>query len=330
MDQERRSLRLGAAVIVCAVVLRLAATGFFSPLTRTLERPQFLSLLTYLETGRVVRPSQTLPTQETEPTPSTATTQTTAPPPTAAVFFPEDAGRVELQDEIGAAPDLAALLTEPLTLTLTAPGPRVLILHTHTTESYTPEPGREYTPSSDFHSLEEQYNMLAVGDYLAELLEGYGIQVIHDRSIHDYPSYNGSYEDARTAIEGYLAQYPTIQVVLDLHRDAAENSDGTQVAHIAQRAGAQAARLMLVMGSDAGGLEYPAWRENLALAVKLQAALEGIWPGLCRPIDLCAQRFNQDLSPGALLIEVGGAGNTLTQALAAMEPLAQALTALSS
>ncbi len=327
MDQERRSLRLGAAIIVCAVVLRLAATGFFSPLTLALARPEVLSLVTYLETGRVVRPAEIPTATATVPTPTPAAT-TAAPSRAAPVFSAQDAEKVEIKDEIGADPDLAALLLSPLDLDLTGPAPRVLILHTHTTESYTEEPGREYTPSSDFHSLEEQYNMLSVGDRLTELLEERGVAVIHDRSIHDYPSYNGSYEDAREAIEGYLAQYPTIRLVLDLHRDAAEDANGDQVAHTVQGNGTQAAQLMLVMGSDAGGLNYPAWRENLALAVKLQATLESLWPGICRPLDLCAQRFNQDLSPGALLIEVGGAGNTLSQALAAMEPLAEAIDSL--
>ena len=85
---------------------------------------------------------------------------------------------------------------------------------------------------------------------------------------------------------------------------------------------------MLVMGSDKGSLSYPNWETNLALAVKLQAALEQTYPGLCKPIKLVASRYNQDLSTGALLVEVGTAGNTHAEALAAAEILAEGILAL--
>ena len=85
---------------------------------------------------------------------------------------------------------------------------------------------------------------------------------------------------------------------------------------------------MLVVGSDAGGLSHPHWQENMALAVKLHAQLEKNCPGICRPISFRSQCFNQDLSPGALLVEVGAAGNTRAEALLATEQLAQGILAL--
>ena len=85
---------------------------------------------------------------------------------------------------------------------------------------------------------------------------------------------------------------------------------------------------MLVMGSDKGSLSYPNWERNLALAVKLQAQLEQTYTGLCRPIKLVTSRYNQDLSTGALLVEVGTAGNTHAQAIRAAEYLAEGIVAL--
>ena len=169
--------------------------------------------------------------------------------------------------------------------------------------------------------------MLSIGDRVAQILEAAGISVIHDRTLHDYPSYNGSYLDAREAMESYLAQYPSIRLVLDLHRDAAEDGDG-QMDTSAQVNGAESAQVMLVVGTDEGGLEHPQWQDNLSLALKLGVQLERLYPGICRPISLRTERFNQDLSAGALLIEVGAAGNTHAEALTAAEALAQAIAAL--
>ena len=119
----------------------------------------------------------------------------------------------------------------------------------------------------------------------------------------------------RQTIEGYLAQYPSIEMVLDLHRDAANDPAGMPVAFTAEVDGARCAQLMLVVGSDEGGLTHPDWKENLANALKLQALLNRIAPGLCRDIDLRTERFNQHETDGSLLCEFGASGNTLSQAL---------------
>ena len=146
--------------------------------------------------------------------------------------------------------------------------------------------------------------MLCIGDAVANILRSHGIGVLHDRQVNDYPSYNGSYTRARETMAEYLNQYPSIQLVLDLHRDASDNG-GNQLKTLAQVDGEPSAQLMLVVGTN-----YDAWQENLALAAKLHAQLERENPGIMRPISFRSQRFNQDLSPGALLIEVGAAGNT--------------------
>ena len=170
--------------------------------------------------------------------------------------------------------------------------------------------------------------MLSIGERVVEVLAQHGISAIHDRSLHDYPNYNSAYSNSREAAQYYLNRYPTIQLILDLHRDALE-SGGKQLRTAAQVDGASAAQLMLVMGTNAGGLSHQNWEQNLSLGLKLQCQLERQSPGITRPMALRSQRFNQDLLPGALLVEVGAAGNTHREALLAAEQLAHAIGALS-
>lgn len=323
MDHQRRSLRIGAAVIGGAVALRLLAGGWLAPLVEALTRPETVAVLMYLETGRVVRPYSALTYPAESPVPE-MTQPGPQPPP---VFSPEEGEVLELDNETGYDPDLSRLLTAPLEWELDDGSPRVLILHTHGSESYTPSPGEDYEESGDYRTLDEDYNMICVGERVAQRLEAAGIRVIHDRSLHDYPSYNGSYTNARESMEAILAREPGIRLILDLHRDAAATDYG-QLDTTAWIGGEEAAQLMIVVGTDDGGLYHPNWEENLALALKLQAQLERRHPGLCRPLNLCAQRFNGDESPGALLIEVGAAGDTRREALLAAEALADGIIAL--
>jgi len=239
---------------------------------------------------------------------------------------PEDAQLVEVNSACGYQVDLQAMLEMPLSWDLTQDGPAVLILHSHGTESYTKT--EEYQESSDYRTLDLGYNVVSVGEQIAQVLEAGGVQVLHDKTLHDYPSYADSYNHARQAIEKYLAQYPSIRMVLDIHRDSVEDKSGQQIAYTVQAEDGTAAQVMMVVGTDASGLNHPNWRENMALAVKLHAQLEKMAPGVCRPISFRSQRFNQDLSSGAMLIEVGAAGNTRQEALLAAELTAQAILSL--
>lgn len=333
MDLEHKSLRIGAVAILCAIVFRLLGSGVMNTAVQALSQPEVASFLLYLETGRVVRPGQ-LPseTKPTEPVPETtaaAVTHETVPQePTVtqevqAVFSQEDALAVEVNSVCGYEVDVGALLQQQLDWDLVAEGPSVLILHTHGSESYTRT--EAYVESTDYRTLDTQYNIVSIGARLAQLLEAGGIQVIHDTTLHDQPSYNNAYQRSREAAQAYLDQYPSIRLILDIHRDAAEDSSGQQVAKTVSIAGQTAAQLMLVVGTDAGGLTHPNWEENMALAVKLHAQLEKNCPGICRPISFRTQRFNQDLSSGALIVEVGTAGNTRQEALLAAEVLAKGI-----
>ena len=324
MEAERRSLQIGTYVVVGALLLRLLGGGLPEKIAGFLAKPKVASFLLYLETGRVLRPAQgqTPPVipEETEPAPPE-----TQPP---AVFAEMDAQAVEVLNYNGYDADLEALVTQPLTWNLKQDAPTVLILHTHGTESYTKT--EDYQESSAYRTLDEDYNVVSVGTYLAELLEGAGIQVVHDKTLHDYPDFNGSYDYARASIKEYLEKYPEICLVLDLHRDAVEIKSGEQFRSTVSTPRGASAQLMMVVGTDAGGLYHPNWEENMSLAVKLHVQLERAVPGICRSISFRTQRFNQDLCPGGTLIEVGAAGNTRQEALLAAEYLAEAIIALSS
>ena len=319
-----RVLRTGAAAIALAVVLKIFTSV---PLPTKLFNAQSVSRwVIYLETGRIL--AETVPaTQATEPTPTVIEKE---PPeePRRLSFSPSDGDLVNIRSSWDCALTPRELVMEPLDWDLTGDEPTVLIYHTHAMESYTPQAGEDYTEEVPFRTADLDYNMVSIGTRLAELLENAGISVLHDTTLHDAASYNGSYASSRETVEKYLAQYPSIRLVLDIHRDAAEDGSGHQVATTAETAQGDTARLMLVLGSEAGGLYNPNWQENYALAVKLQAVLEQESPGLCRELHLTDQRYNQDLSPGALLIEVGAAGNSHDEALRAMTPLAEAIAAL--
>ena len=213
--------------------------------------------------------------------------------------------------------DLEALAAEGLSLSLPADGPQVLIFHTHSSEAYTPEGTDVYEASDPYRTEDKAYSVIRVGDVLAEKLEASGLTVLHDREIYDYPSYTGSYRRSGEAVERCLAQYPSIRVVIDLHRDALGSGD-TVYKTQAQLDGRTSAQVMLLVGTGENGLWHPNWRENLKLALYLQNAAAARYPSLIRPIELVSERYNQQLSPGMMILEVGSNGNTLREALTAV------------
>ena len=223
---------------------------------------------------------------------------------------------VYLRNYAGYEVDLSTLEAPALTLADTD-APQILILHTHTTESYTMDGTDIYQESSTARTTDLDFNTVRVGEEMAEIFRQAGFGVVHDTRLYDYPAYNGAYTRSGAAAEEWLAQYPSIRIVLDVHRDALAAEDGTVYKTAAEVGGEKVAQCMLVVGTDAGGQPHSGWRQNLALAVELQHQLNADWPTFARPIVLRTSRFNQHLSPGSLLVEIGSHGNTLQEALAA-------------
>ena len=210
----------------------------------------------------------------------------------------------------------ASQLTGDFAATLQSGGPQVLIIHTHGTEAYTMPTGEEYEPSDNHRTLERDKNMLRIGDEMAEILTSRGIGVVHDRNLYDYPNYSGAYDRSLASIKKYLAQYPTISFVLDVHRDAVEDANGSEYKLLSAEE-PNAAQLEFVIGSDGGGLSHDHWRENLRLACAVQKTVSAQYPTLMRPIVVRNSRYNQHMTTGSLLIEVGAAGNSLAEAIVA-------------
>lgn len=204
--------------------------------------------------------------------------------------------------------------------------PQVLIMHTHATEAF--EQSTEYYDKSyNSRSTTEAQNIISVGNAIEKQLAAAGIKVLHDKTLHDYPSYNGSYDRSAKTIKEYLKKYPTIKVVLDIHRDAIER-DGSRLSCVTTIDGKDAAQVMIISGCDDGTMDYPKWKENLRFAVRLQNEMETLFPGLTRPVMLCYRRYNQNLTTGSLLIEIGSHGNTLSEAQYSGELVGKSLVSL--
>ena len=239
----------------------------------------------------------------------------------------DSAQGVYIENRPGLDLDVAALASADLSLELPEDGPQVLIMHTHGSEAYTPDGTDTYVPTGECRTLDTAKNVVRVGDEIARVLTEMGLTVVHDTQLYDYPEYNGAYDRSLAAVEAWLEQYPSIRVVLDVHRDALVGEDGTIYKPITTVGGEQAAQVMLVMGSNAL-YDHPGWQENLSLAVKIQKEMNTLWPTLARPIGLRENRYNQQTAPGAMLVEVGSHGNTLQEALAAARMFARALGAV--
>lgn len=345
MEQHKQILRMGAAVVILAIVLRLIGAGFFSPIREMFENPKVLSFFVYLQTGRVVRYGSLEAPQSTSPTeqkpPEEAKPQETQPQepqpeeskpikPVRPVFGEEDLSLIGVTYRCNYRPALAPLLSQSLDLSLIGDAPTVLIVHTHATESYEKQPGEEYVEDVTYRTRNEAYNMVSIGEEVARILREGGITVLHDRSFHDYPSYNGSYNHARSSIEAYLEKYPSIQMVLDIHRDASDGANGRQMVTSATVNGEASAQVMVVIGTDESGNYHPNWRENLSVGLKLTAIMERNTPGITRPLTLRSERFNMDLTAASLLIEIGAAGDTHAQAMVAAGELARGILALAN
>lgn len=228
-------------------------------------------------------------------------------------------------DDVLAAAAQAGL---PFSVEVGSAEPQVLILHTHATETYQTWDELLYDPDFTARTQDTALNMCAVGAAMAQVLNEAGIATLHDTTLHDSPSYTESYARSAQTARDYLSRYPSIRVVIDVHRDAIESGDA-RVRPVTEIEGESTAQVMIIAGCGNGTtVRLPDWQQNLAFAAAWETSMETLYPTLTRPV-LCGYRFyNQDVSTGALLIEIGGHANTVRQAVRAGQYAARALAVL--
>ncbi|MCM1364213.1 MAG: stage II sporulation protein P [Faecalibacterium sp.] len=225
-------------------------------------------------------------------------------------------GSVKVKNTNDTKIDIKQMLSEKVDLSIDKSKPAVLIYHTHTTESYQYIDRNFYATGYVSRNTDESRNMVRVGDAICEQLEKAGFVVLHDKTIHD-AKYNGAYERSRATVVEYLKKYPTIQITLDIHRDAIQQTNGVKIKPTATINGKKAAQVMIISGCQekGNGIEnFADWRYNLVFATHLQKEMEETFPGLTRPIFFCPRRYNMNLTHTSLLLEIGSDSNTLEEA----------------
>lgn len=291
--------------------------GQETPTLPTVTQPEPSEPAEPTETAAAPEPSDPMPTAPAEP----EVPLKDAIPTTIKGSGEGYAGGVYIKNKTDYEVDVEALLNKPLDY---GASPAVLIVHTHASEAYNPAGEDIYVESDPSRTEDLRFNVVRVGDELQKVLEARGITVYHDRQLHDYPSYNGAYTRSMASVQSYLEAHSDIKVVIDLHRDALEG-DGKLYKTVAQVGDTPCAQVMLICGTDFSGLAHPGWRDNMSLALKIQSRMAQIYPTLARPLKLSQYRYNQHVSPGALIAEIGTNGNTLKEAIAAAQRFGQCL-----
>ncbi len=231
-------------------------------------------------------------------------------------------GDLYINNSTGYKPDIEGLLNSSLSSPTvdylsSTNAPTVLIVHTHGTEAYSSDGAISYEDNGSeiARSDDIRQNVVSVGAVMAEILNEKGISTLHCTVMHDSIQYKDSYSRAEETIKQYMEKYPSIKLVIDLHRDSIVKSSGELVRPVTLVDGNAAAQIMCVVGSDWGGGYCPNWQDNLSLALKLRQRLNAKYTNICRPTDLRSQSFNQELAPYSLLLEIGSSGNSRKEAM---------------
>ncbi len=206
--------------------------------------------------------------------------------------------------------------------------PLVLILHTHGTEAFAPEGAVGIPSDSTMRSSDPAENMVAVGSVMADRLNAAGVPTLHCETMHDLESYANSYIYSAETVRRYLKEYPSIQYIFDVHRDAIAGSSGDLVKPVCLVNGKPSAQVMLLVGTNEKGADHPDWEQNLSVAVRLQQKLTTKYDRFARPINIRGASFNEQYRPGFLLIEIGSAANSLSEAKNAASALADTIAEL--
>ena len=200
----------------------------------------------------------------------------------------------------------------------------ILIFHTHTCESYSQSENYKYEPTGNYRTTDLNYSVARVGDELSNYFTGFGFNVKHNKTYHDYPAYTGSYSRSFKTVQDILKDFNS-DIIIDLHRDAiGSREDYAPLVKIGED---YCAQVMFVMGTNGGGLNHPNWETNLKFSIKIQQKANEMFPGLFKPIVLRNSRYNQNLGKAACIIEVGATGNTLDQTLCSMKYLSRVFNA---
>ena len=205
---------------------------------------------------------------------------------------------------------------------------RVLLYHTHTWEAYEMTEETAYTPTETWRTKDERHNMVRIGQELKKCLEQLGFEVVHDQTAFEPPTLSSAYSRSLEMLEARLAAGETYDYILDVHRDA--YSGTYNGANHARQDGKEIAYVMMLVGKGTGATnsgfdERPDWPKNLDLAQRITQGMNAQVDGVAREVKVKTGRFNQHVSTGALLVEVGNNRNTLEQALAACPVIAKAL-----
>lgn len=213
--------------------------------------------------------------------------------------------------------DVHKLLGVDMSVNTMVEGPVILIYHTHSQEGY-----------SDSEIGDEKKSVLGLGDELEKLLEEEGFSVLHHKGKYDVGDRNHAYSNAAPALEQLLKKYPSIQVVIDLHRDGVP-----ETTHLVTEVnGKKTAQIMFFNGlsrtTTQGNITHlpnPYIEENLALSFQLELAAKEYYPNFARKTYLKGYRYNMHMCPKSILVEVGAQTNTYEEAKNAMKPLSDIL-----
>lgn len=303
-------ITVAIASIGTSVAPHISQEAFFAALSHDVPRRELPQIIF----GQIETP----PTEKTEETENTDDGYEIVP---VNISQADGSGNILYKNETKYTFDTAALLGGEYPVDkISDDKVSVLVVHTHATECYAKED--EKTVSAT-RSDDPGQNMLAVGKVIVDTLAENGVGAVQCTTMHDKDSYNKAYTLSEKSVSRYLEEYPDIKYILDVHRDAIALSDNAMAKPVTEGDGRSLAQLMLVVGTNEAGADHPEWKKNLTVATRLQKNLIEYNEELVRPINIRSASFNEQYSPGFLLLEVGSCANTLSEAKASAEIFAR-------
>ncbi len=218
-------------------------------------------------------------------------------------------------------------------LVLSGQGPKIMVYHSHTRESYQQDPKDPYREASSeaFRTDDLNHSVVKVGEALARRLAERGIAVLHDTTNHEAAGYNSSYAQSLKTLKSQKTAHDSLQMFIDLHRNGYDTKSKTKAdQEVVMINGERVAKVMVVIGTGEGIVggfsEKPKWEENAKLAIKLTNKINGLYPGLAKEVLYKRGRYNQHISTNSILIEVGSNLTTLAEADRSSKYLAEAIS----